>query len=67
MMNDPGESRQAALRRGLCAVCAHARIVKSDRGAEFVFCEKSKTDARFARYPRLPVLECAGYERKPVS
>jgi hypothetical protein len=25
-------------------------------------CELSKTDATFPRYPRLPVLQCRGYE-----
>jgi len=25
-------------------------------------CERSKTDDRFAKYPRLPVLQCVGYE-----
>jgi hypothetical protein len=62
MMNDPHESRQAALRGGLCGTCMHARVIPSDRGAQFVLCEKSRTDPRFARYPRLPVLRCAGYE-----
>lgn len=27
-------------------------------------CERSKVDERFAKYPRLPVLECVGYERR---
>jgi hypothetical protein len=26
-------------------------------------CELSKTDPRFPRYPPLPVIVCAGYER----
>lgn len=25
-------------------------------------CELSKTDSRFAKYPRLPVIECPGFE-----
>jgi hypothetical protein len=29
-------------------------------------CERSKTDPAYPKYPRLPVLECAGFEpRKP--
>ena len=47
--------------RGLCAGCAHARVVTSARGAAFVLCSLSRTDERFAKYPRLPVLACAGY------
>jgi hypothetical protein len=27
-------------------------------------CEKTKTDERFAKYPRLPVERCPGYSRK---
>lgn len=49
---------------GLCGRCTHARTVKSDRGSVFLFCKLSVTDGRFARYPRLPVLDCAGYAGK---
>lgn len=48
--------------RGLCAACAHARLVTSARGASFVLCGLSRTDERFAKYPRLPVLACVGFE-----
>ena len=27
-------------------------------------CERSKTDPSFPKYPRVPVLECRGYERR---
>jgi hypothetical protein len=47
---------------GLCASCRHAREVVSGKGSGFVLCELSRTDRRFPRYPRLPVLACAGYE-----
>jgi len=47
---------------GLCDACRHARIVASRRGSRFVLCELSRSDPRFARYPRLPVLACAGFE-----
>jgi hypothetical protein len=36
--------------------------MKSDRGATFYKCERAATDPAFPKYPRLPVLECAGYE-----
>lgn len=49
--------------RGLCAVCAHARVVTSAKGISFVMCGLSRTDARFAKYPRLPMLACVGFER----
>lgn len=51
-------------RVGLCASCVHARQIKSDRNAIFWLCELSSTDARFPKYPRLPVLACAGYRAK---
>jgi hypothetical protein len=47
---------------GLCANCVHARIVRSDRGSIFYRCGLSDTDPAFPKYPRLPVLNCAGYE-----
>ncbi|HTC77681.1 MAG TPA: hypothetical protein VK657_03650 [Terriglobales bacterium] len=49
---------------GLCASCRHSRQMTSDRGSVFWFCELSATDPRFPKYPRLPVLSCAGYEHK---
>lgn len=48
---------------GLCARCRHVRVVRSGKGSRFVRCALSESDRRFARYPRLPVIECAGYER----
>lgn len=48
---------------GLCATCRHRRTVTSGRGSRFVLCERSRTDPRFPRYPPLPVLACAGYDR----
>jgi hypothetical protein len=47
---------------GLCDRCKHQRIVKNTRGSRFSLCERSKTDPGFPRYPRLPVLECRGFE-----
>lgn len=47
---------------GLCATCRHARVVQSSRGSTFYLCRLAETDSRFAKYPRLPVLRCAGYE-----
>ncbi|PYV59289.1 MAG: hypothetical protein DMG98_06080 [Acidobacteria bacterium] len=49
---------------GLCADCQHMRLIQSDRGSKFYMCLKSLTDARFSKYPRLPVTQCTGYESK---
>jgi hypothetical protein len=48
-------------RVGLCLTCRHARRVPTPR-AIYWLCERSATDPRFEKYPRLPVLECPGYE-----
>jgi hypothetical protein len=46
---------------GLCATCRHARRIESERGSEFWLCQLSAIDARFPKYPRLPILTCPGY------
>jgi hypothetical protein len=46
---------------GLCEDCVHARRIASAKGSQFVLCELSLSDSRFAKYPRLPVLTCSGY------
>lgn len=50
---------------GLCLTCAHARAVVSGRGSTFWHCRLSAVDARFAKYPPLPVLRCAGFHATP--
>ena len=45
---------------GLCAFCAHLRLVGSSRSL-FVRCALAETQPRFPRYPVLPVLACDGY------
>jgi hypothetical protein len=47
---------------GLCDTCVHQRVVKTERSS-FSLCGKSKTDERFPKYPRLPVLSCPGYAK----
>jgi hypothetical protein len=48
----------------LCDTCKHCRIIRSDRGSMFFLCELALTDSTFPKYPRLPVVECRGYEKK---
>jgi hypothetical protein len=52
---------------GLCASCANVKRVESARGSVFYRCMLADRDARFAKYPNLPVLNCAGYERATKS
>jgi len=58
----PADSENDAVIAGLCATCRHTRKVASARGSLFVLCERSAADASFPKYPRLPVLQCSGYE-----
>jgi len=51
---------------GLCDHCTHARRIESNRGSQFLLCQLAATDSRFAKYPRLPVLCCEGYEMGPT-
>jgi hypothetical protein len=55
---DPRDDRQ---RIGLCYDCQHSQRIQSDRGSTFYRCKLSDTDPSFTKYPRLPVLYCAGY------
>jgi hypothetical protein len=50
---------------GLCFNCRHSQTIESSRGSVFLLCELSKTDPRFPKYPRLPVLTCSGYQPTP--
>jgi len=61
-MANATEARLERERTGLCADCVHARRVESSRGSLFLLCELSRSDPRFTKYPRLPVLSCPGYQ-----
>jgi len=47
---------------GLCGVCSWVRPIESRRGSPFLLCRRSETDSDFARYPKLPVMKCGGFE-----
>ena len=64
-MSDAQQQKRNSLTAGLCADCLHARHIESAHGSVFILCELSLTDPNFAKYPRLPVLTCAGYKKKP--
>ena len=51
-------------RAGLCDHCRHQRLVSNTRGSTFSLCERSKDDPSYQRYPRLPVIRCAGHEAR---
>ena len=43
-------------------MCRWKRVVGNTRGSVFFRCARADTDARFVRYPPLPVRTCPGYE-----
>ena len=49
-------------RVGMCSTCLWVRVVQSARGSAFYLCRRSEMEPQFARYPRLPVIQCAGFE-----
>lgn len=53
-------------RIGLCFTCVHARRVVTPRST-FWLCERSRTDPRYERYPRLPVVRCEGWTPAPTQ
>jgi hypothetical protein len=55
------------LNAGLCDSCRHQRLISNTRGSTFSMCERSKNEPEFPKYPRVPVLECKGYEKKPPT
>ena len=65
-MTDRPEPMKHAPPAGLCERCRHARAVETPRSL-FLLCERSATDSRYARYPRLPVRECGGFEERTAD
>lgn len=58
---------QDRIRAGLCAACAHVRVIVNDRGSRFIQCRRGLTDPSFRKYPVLPVWQCSGYEEADSS
>jgi hypothetical protein len=48
---------------GLCNHCQHQQVVPAARST-FSLCRLWKQDDRFPRYPRLPVVRCAGFVQR---
>jgi hypothetical protein len=55
------------MKAGLCDRCLHQKLIGNTRGSTFSMCLRSRTDERYPKYPRLPVVSCPGYEpRSPT-
>lgn len=50
---------------GLCDSCLHQQLIPNTRGSVFSLCLRSRNDSHYPRYPRIPVLACAGHEPRP--
>jgi hypothetical protein len=66
-MSSPNSPPDANSHLGLCADCVYARPIESSKGSQFLLCQLSQSDPSFPKYPRLPILACAGYSHKPAS
>ena len=49
---------------GLCEACRHAKLNETRRGTAYLRCLRAAWDTSLSRYPRLPVTQCAGFERR---
>ncbi|HXI32947.1 MAG TPA: YciI family protein [Gemmatimonadales bacterium] len=47
---------------GLCFTCRWMRSTANRRGSVFFRCARAEDDARYVRYPPLPVQSCPGFE-----
>jgi len=54
-------------RVGLCATCNFAKTVISSKEHLFYYCRLSETSPAFAKYPRLPVRHCSGFESQTAQ
>jgi hypothetical protein len=53
---------------GLCESCVHQKLISNTRGSVFSMCLRHGGEPeRFPKYPRLPVLVCAGYEPSTIA
>ena len=52
---------------GLCESCRNVKVVETRTGSRFYLCRLSEVDARFPKYPRIPVLRCGGYVEESAS
>jgi GNAT superfamily N-acetyltransferase len=55
--------RQLGAPAGLCETCAHAKLNATRKGTAYLRCTRATWDQRLPRYPRLPVIDCPGYEK----
>ena len=67
MSDRPTAPPPTGSKAGLCDTCAHQQVVRNTRGSSFSLCLRSRTEPEYAKYPRVPVLQCPGHEPRPQS
>jgi hypothetical protein len=48
------------VKAGLCDACRWQKLIRNTRGSTFSMCRHPE----LLKYPRLPVVECRGFERR---
>jgi len=61
---DRREAEDDASPAGLCGSCRNVRIIRGDKRNIYYLCRLSAKDSRYAKYPALPVTDCAGFVRR---
>jgi len=51
------------MKAGLCDACAWQKLIRNTRGSTFSMCRHPE----LPKYPRLPVLDCAGFDQRPAT
>lgn len=69
MAEEPSDGawRKLGVSPGLCGACGHAKVNETRRGTAYLRCTRAEWDTALARYPRLPVTECAGFEPRSTE
>lgn len=62
-MDEGSRTSVSPARLGLCFDCRHRIEQATRKGSLFHRCARADDDERFLRYPPMPVVRCAGYER----
>jgi len=47
----------------MCDRCVHQQRVATSRST-YSLCLRSRADPRYAKYPPIPVIRCAGYQQR---
>jgi hypothetical protein len=57
----------ADMQSQFCSTCRNAKIITSDHSSLFYRCQLSDENPHYSKYPRLPVLNYAGWIKSKFS